>query len=58
MTTRTQLRTIGAIILFFNLWLIGTYNLPDLAVLLLTFGFAIGFELWVVRKFAPAPKDK
>ena len=45
----------GAVILF-NLWLIGQYNLEGIAVLLMTFGFAIGYELLVVRPVAKSEK--
>lgn len=58
MTKRGKLRIFGGLVLLFNLWLIGTYNLEGLPVLLLTFGFAIGYELVVVRALAPADKDK
>jgi|GEM_PF-2458593 len=51
----TKLRLIGGAVLVFNLWLIGRYNLQGIPVLLLTFGFAFGYEFLVVR---PAkPKD-
>lgn len=46
---KTKLRFIGATILFFNLWLIGEYNLKGIPVFLLTFGFAAGYEYLVVR---------
>jgi len=49
MKTKTKLRLIGGCILFFNLWLIGNYNLKGIPVLLLTFGFAAGYEFLVVR---------
>ena len=45
----------GAVILF-NLWLIGQYNLEGIAVLLMTFGFAIGYELLVVRPVVKSEK--
>ncbi|MCP5234472.1 MAG: hypothetical protein H6945_01865 [Zoogloeaceae bacterium] len=48
-----KLRLIGGGILLFNLWLIGAYNLEGIPVLLLTFGFAVGYEYLVVR---PASK--
>jgi len=51
----TKLRLFGGAVLIFNLWLIGQYNLSGIPVLLLTFGFAIGFELLVVR---PSSKEK
>lgn len=53
MKKTTKLRLIGGGILLFNLWLIGSYNLEGVPVLLLTFGFAVGYEYLVVR---PASK--
>lgn len=47
--SRTTLWLIGAAILLFNLWLIGNFNISGLPVLLLTFGFAAGYEFLVVR---------
>lgn len=49
MMKSTKLRLFGGAVLIFNLWLIGHYNLSGIPVLLLTFGFAIGYELLVVR---------
>ena len=49
MKKTTQLRLIGAAILLFNFWLIGEYNLQGIPVLLLTLGFAAGYEYLVVR---------
>jgi hypothetical protein len=49
MKTATKLRWFGACVLIFNCWLIGAYNLSGVPVLLLTFGFAIAFELLVVK---------
>jgi len=49
MKKRTKLRLLGGVILFFNLWLIGNYNLQGVPVLLLTFGFAIIYEYLIVR---------
>ena len=51
----TKLRLLGGVILFFNLWLIGNYNLQGISVLLLTFGFAIVYEYLIVR---PLSKTK
>lgn len=51
---KTKLRLIGGAILLFNLWLIGRYDLQGIPVLLLTFGFAFGYEYLVVR---PATDD-
>jgi hypothetical protein len=53
MKNTTRLRLIGGCILLFNLWLIGQYNLQGIPVLVLTFGFALGYEFLVVR---PASK--
>jgi len=53
MKKTTKLRLIGGGALLFNLWLIGAYNLEGVPVLLLTFGFAVGYEYLVVR---PASK--
>jgi len=53
----TKLRLFGGTVLIFNLWLIGQYNLSGIPVLLLTFGFAIGFELLVVRPSSKEKKD-
>ena len=55
MKKSTKLRLFGGAVLIFNLWLIGRYNLSGIPVLLLTFGFAIGFEFLVVR---PSSKEK
>lgn len=49
MKSATKLRLFGGGVLLFNLWLIGHYNLIGIPVLLLTFGFAIGYEFLVVR---------
>lgn len=53
MKKATKLRLTGVVVLLFNLWLIGQYNLSGIPVLLLTFGFAAGYEFLVVR---PASK--
>ncbi len=47
---RVGARLFGACVLIVNLWLIGRYDIAGIPVLLLTFGFAIGFEFIVVRK--------
>ena len=49
MTKATKLRLVGGAILLFNLWLIGQFKISGIAVLLLTIGFAVGFEFLVVR---------
>lgn len=56
MKKTTKLRLFGGVVLLFNLWLIGQYNLEGIAVLLLTFGFAIGYEIVVVRPAAKAER--
>jgi hypothetical protein len=48
-TKSTKFRLLGGVVLIFNLWLIGHYNLAGIPALLLTFGFAVGFEYLVVR---------
>jgi hypothetical protein len=53
MKKTTKLRLMGGGVLLFNLWLIGHYNLDGIPVLLLTIGFAGGYEYLVVR---PASK--
>jgi len=55
MKKTTKLRLVGGVVLLFNLWLIGQYNLNGIPVLLLTLGFAVGYEFLVVR---PASKDE
>ena len=47
----TKLRVVGVLILFFNLWLISEYNIQGIGVFLLTVGFAVAFELFIVRSF-------
>lgn len=49
MKKSTKLRLFDGAVLLFNLWLIGRYNIEGVPVLLLTFGFAVGFEYLVVR---------
>ena len=56
MKKSTKLRMFGGAVILFNLWLIGQYNLEGIAVLLMTFGFAIGYELLVVRPVVKSEK--
>lgn len=49
MKKTTKLRLVGGAVFFFNLWLIGRYNLEGIPVLFLTVGFAAGYEYLVVR---------
>ncbi|GFO63166.1 hypothetical protein [Geomonas paludis] len=53
MKKTTKLRLYGGLVLLFNLWLVGYYNLEGIPVLLLTLGFAAGYEFFVVN---PASK--
>jgi hypothetical protein len=57
MKKSTKLRLFGGAVLLFNLWLIGRYSLEGIPVLLLTFGFAIGYELLVVRPVTKTEKS-
>lgn len=52
MKTSTKLRFFGGVVLLFNIWLIGRYNLHGFPVIILTIGFAIGFEFFVVRSIS------
>jgi hypothetical protein len=54
MKKSTKLRLFGGVVLFFNLWIVGRYNIEGNPVLLLTIGFAVGFEYLLVR---PLTKD-
>lgn len=56
MKKSTKLRLLGGIVLLFNLWLIGRYNLGGIPILLLTFGFAAGYEYFVVRHASKSEK--
>jgi hypothetical protein len=51
----TKLRLVGVAVLLFDFWLIGRYRLEGYSALLLTFGFVICYEKFVVR---PAEKDR
>jgi hypothetical protein len=44
-----NLRLIEGSVVLFNLWGIGRYNLGGIPVLLLTSGFAAGYEYFIVR---------
>lgn len=54
MTMATKLRLFGGLVILFNLWLIGHYKLEGIPVVLLTFGFAVGYEFIVVRPISKA----
>ncbi len=57
MKKTTNYRLLGAFILLFNLWVIGNYNLQGIPVLLLTLGFAICYEYFVVRPVSKKQKS-
>lgn len=50
--TKKQLRIIGGIIILFNLWFIGNYQIEGMLILLMTLGVALLFELVLIKKFA------
>lgn len=50
---RVKLRLFGAVVLLFNLWLVGTHQVGIVASSLATWGFAIAFEMIVVQLLAP-----
>lgn len=58
MTKTTKLRLIGGLVLLFNLWAIGNYNLTGIPVLLATFGFAAGYEYLIVRPVSKATEKE
>lgn len=58
MDRSTKFRLFGGLVLLFNLWLIGRYSLEGLPVLLLTLGFAIGYEFLVVRSVRKSDLDE
>ena len=58
MKRTTKLRIIGSVILLFNLTLCGHYGIEGIALLLMTFGFAIGFEYLVVKPSIKAEATK
>lgn len=49
MKKSTKLRLFGVLVLLINLVIIGSYNITGLPVLLMTFGFAIVYELLIVK---------
>jgi len=50
--TKKQLRIIGGMIILFNLWFIGNYQIEGIAILLMTLGVALIFEFVLIKKFA------
>lgn len=49
-----KLRLVGAAILLFNLWMVGRFNMHGPAVAVITIGFVIAYERFVV---GPAKKE-
>ncbi len=49
MNNKTIARLVLGVVLIFNLILIGYFNITGPLVLVLTFGFAIAFELLIVK---------
>lgn len=56
--TKKQLRIIGGVIILCNLWFIGNYQIEGVAILLMTFGVALLFELVLIKNFASDKIDK
>ena len=48
--TKITVRIIGVVIIIFNLWLIGNYNITGIPVILMTVGVALFFELIIIKK--------
>lgn len=46
----TILRIVGVVVLFINLGMIGAFKMVGIPVLILTFGFAVVYEKWAVRR--------
>lgn len=44
-----KLRLVGAAILLFNLWMVGRFNMHGPAVAVITIGFVIAYERFIVR---------
>lgn len=57
MKQSSKLRLVGGAVLLFNLWLIGANNIGGVPALLMTVGFAIGFELLIVKPVATREKS-
>ena len=50
--TKTQFRILGAVIILFNLVIIGENNIEGIMVGVLTIGVALLFELVLIKNFA------
>lgn len=50
--TKTQFRILGGMIILFNLWFIGNYQIEGIVILLMTLGVALLFEFVLIKKFA------
>jgi hypothetical protein len=57
MKKSSKLRLIGGLVMLFNLWLLGKFELGGIPVLLLTLGFIVGYEYLVVRPAAESEED-
>lgn len=55
MKRTTKLRMVGGLVLLFNLWLAGAYNISGVPLVLMTFGVALIFEYGVVRPLSKQP---
>ena len=49
MKTSTKLRILGGVIILFNLTFAGYYTIEGIPLLMMSFGFAIGYEYLIVR---------
>lgn len=58
MNKTVKLRLAGSAILLFNLWLIGRFNMNGPAVAVITIGFVIAYEYFVVRRSVVASSEK
>lgn len=54
MSRTLRLRLVGGAIFLFNLWLVGRFNIEGPAVGVITIGFVVAYEYFVVR---PANKE-
>lgn len=50
MSPKTTLRLVGGLLILFNLWLCGEYNIEGAPLLLLTAGVAVALEFGVIRR--------
>lgn len=57
MKKTTKLRLYGGVFILVNLFIIGRYSLPAFPAVWITFGFAIWYEIWVVRLVSNSNND-